>query len=185
LETAILSFLDFEYVIRSPSLLDNEQGNINAANTLKKFFNETNVSLSRTREWVDDDLNIVNYSKTSAIITSDAHIVSSIVCCKHKKSRNADKKSTVIKEKRASESKKSQNNLLHSKERTKIANKQNSKTSTTRLVKKTMKKKSSYNILIKTFSRNLSNASFNTKLTGSKKNLKRHSLRGSPSRPVS
>lgn len=147
--------------------------------------------MSRTQAWVEEDVNIVRYPNHSAhgVSSGDTdHSVNNIASFKNKKSHRKHQVSAETNEanldvrRRKKSASKTSYDKYKSKNVEKYKNKD--KTSKTRLIKKVVKKKSSYNILIKTCSKKLSSADFGNMAVKSIRNLKPNVLQSSSSKPV-
>ncbi|CAH0405786.1 unnamed protein product [Chilo suppressalis] len=152
--------LDFEETTRSPSLVDIE---INSVNPLTRYFNSNETSLSRTKAWVDKDMDVVVIPQHSKHYISSGDTDNSK--CKIARHKNKKRKRSAKPFFRHGES--TENNALAGKH---FKNKKNDegkgKSNAEKLYKKCVKKKSTYNVLTKTSRQKLSaskNFSFRAK----------------------
>ncbi|XP_063828933.1 uncharacterized protein LOC135078262 [Ostrinia nubilalis] len=186
----ISSDLNFEDIIRSPSLVDIEPVPDHPIKPRKVSYGRNDTPLSRTQAWLEEDVKVVRYPKHSAhgISSGDTdHSVNNVVRFKNKKSHRKHKISADVKEADldVKRRKRSASKTSYDKHKSKNVdkNKNKDKTSKTRLIKKVAKKKSSYNILIKSCSTKVSTANFGN-IVKSKRNLKPNVMQPSASKPI-
>lgn len=179
-------FLDFEDIVRSPSLVDIEPMPKYPINTRRGFYSKNESPLSRTQAWVEEDFKLVRCPKHSSHIISSGdtdHSTNNPARFRNKKNHRKQK---LIPETKYTDPDVRKRKKPYDKHKTnnveKVKNKD--KTSKTRLLKKVVKKKSSYNILIKTCSKKISAASFGNTTGRSKGNLKQINTQEPAAKPV-
>lgn len=185
-------FLDFEEIVKSPSLVDIERVPDHPIKPRKVSYGKSDAPLFRTQAWVEEDVNVMRYPDQSAhgISSGDTdHSVSNIARFKNKKSHRKHKVTAEEREANldVKRRKKSASKTSYDKHKSKNVEKCKNKdkaSKTKSLIKKVVKKKSSYNILIKCCSKKVSSADFGNFAVRSKRNLKQNALEPSASKPV-